>query len=157
LGVHQDETGSAGLTIDRYPCQQSLCHKLTSFGYNESTNTPGLWHHESRPITFGLVVDDFGVKFVNKDNVDHLVSSIKKAYTPTKDWTGNLYFWIMLEWDYVNCTVEILMPGYIKNKLQEYEHATAKKLQTCPYSSEPKKMARRHRPPSPLTNYQDSI
>jgi hypothetical protein len=34
--------------------------KLAPFGYHKCTNTPGLWRHESRPITFTLVVDDFG-------------------------------------------------------------------------------------------------
>jgi hypothetical protein len=31
------------------------------------------------------------------------------------------------------------MPGYIKKKLQEYEHIMPKKMQTCPYSPEPKR------------------
>jgi hypothetical protein len=48
-----------------------LHRKLAPFGYYESTNTPGLWRHKSRPLTFTLVVDDFGVKFVDKANVDH--------------------------------------------------------------------------------------
>jgi hypothetical protein len=43
-----------------------LCHKLAPFGYYKSTNTPGLWRHKSKPITFALVVDNFGVKFMNK-------------------------------------------------------------------------------------------
>jgi hypothetical protein len=63
-----------------------------------------------------LVVDDFGVKFVNKHN---LISSIKKTYTLTKDWTGNLYCGITLVRDHVGRTVDISMPGYIKKKLQE--------------------------------------
>jgi hypothetical protein len=62
-----------------------LCHKLAPFTFYESTNTPGLWCHKSRPITFTLLVDNFGVKFVNKNNVDHLISSIKKMYTLIKD------------------------------------------------------------------------
>ena len=53
--------------------------------YYESPNTPGLWRHESRPLTFTLVVDDFGIKFVNKAYVDHLISSIKTAYTLMED------------------------------------------------------------------------
>jgi hypothetical protein len=95
-----------------------LRQKLVLFGYHKNVNTPGLWMHESRPITFTLVVDNFGVKFVNKDNVDHLISSIKKMYTLTKDWTGNLYCGITLEWDYIGRTVDISMPGYIEMKLQ---------------------------------------
>ena len=54
-----------------------LRRKLAPFGYTESVNTPGLWTHESRPISFTLVVDDFGVKYVSRDDVDHLITSIK--------------------------------------------------------------------------------
>jgi hypothetical protein len=115
-----------------------LQHKLAPYGYYECINTPGLWYHESRQITFMLVVDDFGVKYVNQDNVNHLIASIKKTYTLTKDWTGNVYCGIKLRWDYENCTVDISMPGYIKKKLQEFEHATPTKPQHCPYSPAPK-------------------
>jgi hypothetical protein len=62
---------------------------------------------------FTHVVDDFGVKYINKADVDHLVASIKSTYTLTKDWTGNLYCSIALAWDYDKRTVDILMSGYI--------------------------------------------
>jgi hypothetical protein len=126
-----------------------LHRKLATFGYYKSTNTPGLWRHKSRPRTFTLVVDDFGVKFVDKANVDHLISSIKKTYTLTEDWTGNLYCGITLDWDYVDHTVDILIPGYIKMKLREYKHIVPKKLQTCPYSPEPKKFGTEAQTPLP--------
>ncbi len=51
-----------------------LKHKLAPFGYSECVNTPGLWKHESCPISFTLVVDDFGVKFINKQDVDYLIT-----------------------------------------------------------------------------------
>ncbi len=63
---------------------------------------------------FTLVVDDFGVKYVSKNDVNHLISRIKSTYTLTKDWTGNLYCGITLEWDYVNQHVDISMPNYLK-------------------------------------------
>jgi hypothetical protein len=123
--------------------------KLAPFGYHESINTPGLWRHESQPLTFTLVVGDFGVKFVNRADADHLISSIKKTYTLTEDWTGSLYCDITLEWDYVGCTVNILMQGYIKMKLQEYKHIMPKTLQTCPYLPEPKKFGTEAQAPLP--------
>ena len=126
-----------------------LRRKLAPFGYSESVNTPGLWTHESRPISFTLVVDDFGVKYVTQDDVDHLIASIKSTYNLTEDWTGNLYCGISLDWDYVNRTVDISMPGYIKKKLQEYEHVMPKKLQTCPYSPEPKRFGTEAQAPLP--------
>ncbi len=90
-----------------------LRQKLAPFGYDKCVNTPGLWRHESRPLTFTLVVDNFGVKFVNKEDVDPLISSIETTYSITEHWTGNLYCRISLKWDYVGCTVDISMPGYI--------------------------------------------
>jgi hypothetical protein len=86
---------------------------------------------------------------VNKANVDHLISSIKKTYTLTEDWMGNLYCGITLKWDYVGRTVDISMPGYIKMKLQEYEHIMPKKLQMCPYSPELKKFGTEAQAPLP--------
>jgi hypothetical protein len=41
---------------------------------------PGLWYHELRPISFTLMVDDFGVKYENKDDVDRLGAGIKTTY-----------------------------------------------------------------------------
>ncbi len=76
-----------------------LQRKLAPFGYYKCINTPGLWQQESCPLTFTLVVDNFGIKFVNKNDVDHLISSIKKTYTLTKDWTGSMYCGITLKWD----------------------------------------------------------
>ncbi len=113
-----------------------LRRKLAPFGYYKCVNTPGLWYHESRPITFTLMVDDFGIKYMSQDEIDHLIASIKATYTLTKDWTGDLYRGIKLDWDYKNRTVNISMPGYMKKKLQEYEHARTSKPHYCPYSPE---------------------
>ncbi len=100
---------------------------------------PGLWYHVSRPISFTLVVNDFGVKYVEKEHTDHLIASIKNTYKKfTEDWMGFLYCGIMLEWDYVGRTVDISMPGYIKKKLQEYKHLLPGRIQNCPCSPEPK-------------------
>ncbi len=117
-----------------------LRQNLAPFGYYKCINTPGLWYHNSCPISFTLVVDDFGVKYVGKEHADHLIMSIKSTYKKlTEDWTGSLYCGIMLEWDYIGRTVDISMLGYIKKKLQEYKHLLPGRIQNCPYSPEPKK------------------
>ncbi len=106
-----------GLPQEGILANKRLRRKLAPFGYHESENTPGLWYHKSCPITFTLVVDDFGVKYVCKEDVQHLITSIKTDYTITKDWTGNLYCGIQLDWDYEKRTVDIIsMPGYVKKK-----------------------------------------
>ena len=112
--------------------------KLAPFGYYECENTPGLWYHVARPISFTLVVDDFGVKFVGKEHAEHLIASLKSTYQKlTEDWSGSLYCGITLDWDYVGRTVDISMPGYIRKKLQEYMHSIPRRIQHCPYSPEP--------------------
>ncbi len=42
--------------------QEVLAKRLKEHGYTQSKTTPGLWTNELCPITFSLVVDDFGVK-----------------------------------------------------------------------------------------------
>ena len=58
-------------------------------GYYQTKHTPGLWTHETRQISFTLVVDDFGVKYVKDEDVHHL-EKVLEAFHPCKsDWTGN--------------------------------------------------------------------
>jgi hypothetical protein len=87
--------------------------------------------------------------FVNKDNANHLISSNSTTYKLNRGWTGNLYWVIMLTWDYVARTVDIAMPGYIKKKLQEYEDVAGNKRQTCPCSPESKKFGTEAQAPLP--------
>ena len=42
-----------------------LVKKLAPYGY-QPTRTPGLWKHNNKPISFTLIVGDFGVKYTNK-------------------------------------------------------------------------------------------
>ncbi len=134
----------AGILVDK-----RFHRKLAQFGYHECVNTPGLWRHETRAISFTLVVDDFWVKYVKEEDVDHLIANIKSTYPLTEDWTGNMYCGITLEWDYKNRHVNISMPGYIKKKLQEYGHIMPKQLQACPYSPEPKQFGTEAQAPLP--------
>jgi hypothetical protein len=86
-----------GLPQAGIPANKCLQHKLAPFEYFEHVSTPGLWYHETQPISFTLVVNDFRVKYVNQDNIDHLIALIKKIYTFIKDWMGNLYCGIHLD------------------------------------------------------------
>ena len=40
---------------------------LAKHGYYKDSHTPGLWKHISCPISFTLVVNDFGIKYVGKE------------------------------------------------------------------------------------------
>ena len=43
-----------------------LVQRLAKHGYHPSKITDGYWKHDTRPISFTLVVDDFDVKYVGK-------------------------------------------------------------------------------------------
>ena len=63
-------------------------------------HTPALWKHVTRDITFSLVADDFGVKYVGKENAYHLIQDLKKQYTISMDWTGLFFCGLHIQWDY---------------------------------------------------------
>ena len=77
-----------------------LEERLNKHGYRQSKLVPGLWKHDTRPIQFTLVVDDFGVKYTQLEDVNHLQTAIEQDYTVTVDWTGKRYIGITLDWDY---------------------------------------------------------
>ena len=62
-----------------------LRERLEPFGYYEVAHTPGLWRHTWRPVSFTLVVDDFGVKYVGKKHAWHLVEALKKCTYQLED------------------------------------------------------------------------
>jgi hypothetical protein len=40
----------------------------------------GLWKHATRDVHFSLALDDFGVKYVGKENAQHLVDALASLY-----------------------------------------------------------------------------
>ncbi|KAL7475359.1 hypothetical protein ACHAW6_001275 [Cyclotella cf. meneghiniana] len=66
--------------------------------YFQSKLILGLWSHKTRPISFTLVVDDFGVKYVGKEHALHLKSVIEQSYCCSAD--------------YHHRKVHLSMPGY---------------------------------------------
>ena len=84
--------------------------QLAQFGYVPVPRTPALWKHATRDIIFSLVVDDFGVKYVGKEDSDHLIQALKKQYTISMDWTGSLFCGLHIQWEYLAWTCNIYMP-----------------------------------------------
>ena len=71
--------------------QKLLEELLEKHGYRQSDKTPGFWKHDTQPIRFTLIVDDFGVKYVGKKHADHPINVLKKHYTVVEDWEGEKY------------------------------------------------------------------
>jgi hypothetical protein len=111
---------------------QLLKTHLAPFGYYPARQTPGLWLHITRPITFSLTVENFAVKYVGKQHADHLRNALLKTYELTTDWAATIYSGMTLKWDYKNRTCDISMPGYVSNVLSKFQHNAPKHAQHTP-------------------------
>ena len=129
--------GMYGLPHAGIIANELLEKRLNKKGYFQSTLVPGLWTHETRPISFTLVVDDFGVKYTREKDVHHLMSALKENYEITDDWKGAKYIGITLDWDYARRQVHLSMPGYVKQALQQFNHPIPSKRQNSPYPCAP--------------------
>jgi hypothetical protein len=88
--------------------------------------------HKTRPISFSLVVDDFAVKYIGRQQADHLRNALLKTYELTTDWSGTVYSGMTLKWDYRHITCDISMPGYVSNVLSKFQHDAPKHPQHAP-------------------------
>ena len=118
---------------------EGLIEHLAPHGYSPAPHTPGLWRHETRPTLFTLIVDDFAVKYMSKDDANHLLNALRTKYKIAEDWDANLYAGISIQWDYENGTVDISMPGYTEKALQRFKHPTPKQPEDAPHPWEPPK------------------
>jgi Reverse transcriptase (RNA-dependent DNA polymerase) len=114
--------GMYGLPQAGRIANDALVPFLATKGYHQSKHTNGLFRHETRPIAFTLIVDNFGIKYEGKEHTQHLIDTLTQKYRITQDWTGTLYCGITLHWDYEAGTVNLSMPGYIAKAFQRFQH-----------------------------------
>ena len=116
------EKGMYGLPQAGIIAQNLLEKRLRDDGYTQSDQTPGYWKHSWRPISFSLVVDDFGVKYVGDEHAEHLLIVLREFYDVDKNDKGDKYCGITLDWDYKQRKVHLSMPGYSSEALQRFRH-----------------------------------
>jgi hypothetical protein len=113
--------------------QELLEECLCKAGYTQSKITPGYWKHMLCPISFTLVVDDFGVKYIGKEHVHHLLQVLRQDYKIEEDWEGTRYLGITLDWDYTKRKVHLSMPSYNEKALARFGHQVPTKPQDQPH------------------------
>ena len=96
-----------------------LEERLNKEGYFQSRIVPGLWKDKTRKIQFVLVVDNFGMKYIQKQDLDHLINSLEKYYDVALDLEGKEYVKIELECDYANKKVYLSMKSYLEKALRQ--------------------------------------
>ena len=67
--------------------------------HHECKFTPGLFSHELRPIQFTLIVNDFAVKWENREDFDHLLHSSETKHTIVCDMDGKQHVRMHLDWN----------------------------------------------------------
>jgi hypothetical protein len=83
---------------------------------------------------FSLVVDDFGIKYTNRDDAIHVLTALEEVYTVTTDCNGSLYLAMTLNWDYIHSTVDISMPGYVAKALERFQHTPTRRDEHSPHA-----------------------
>jgi hypothetical protein len=79
------QKGMYGLPQTGILANHLLATRLAPYGYRQTKTTPGLWVHDTLPVTFSLVVDNFSVKYEGIANANHLINALEQHYTVSKD------------------------------------------------------------------------
>jgi hypothetical protein len=74
------QKGMYGLPQAGIIAQQLLKERLQKHGYYQSQTTPSLWKHDTCPISLSVVIDNFGGKYVGKENAQHLLDTVRHYY-----------------------------------------------------------------------------
>ena len=77
-----------------------------------------MWKHKKYKTIFYLCVDDFGVNYFSKEDVQHVYDTLAKEYTYKIDWTSEHFIDYMINWNYDRGFVDISMPDYVKSTLK---------------------------------------
>ena len=72
---------------------------LKTYGNVPCRYIPSLFTHTSQKTSFALFVDDFGVKYTDKSDAQHLLTYLEKLYKCTIYWEGKLYLGMTLNWN----------------------------------------------------------
>ncbi len=74
--------GMYGLPKAGIIAQELLEKRLAQHDYCQSKATPGLWKHDTQPISFSLAVNNFRVKYVKEEGAQHLLDIIRQYHEP---------------------------------------------------------------------------
>jgi hypothetical protein len=73
------------------------------------------------------------VKYVGKENAQHLVDALASLYEVSTRWAGELYCGLHIQWNYPKHHVDISMPGYIEVALHKFQHPSPARAEDAPH------------------------
>ena len=106
---------------------------LKPFGYSPTTESHNIWTHTTRQTKFCLCVDEFRIKYFNKEDADHLMIALCSAYETTIDPSGTNFCGLTLQWNYTKGYMDISMPNYVQKALTKLNHIPSSTPQHAPH------------------------
>ena len=92
-----------------------------------------MWTHRKNGITFTLCVDNFCIKYTDRENELHLLDALKVKYKISTDWEGKLYCGLTLNWNHKQITFTIPIPNDVSKALHKFQHKIPKQSEDAPY------------------------
>jgi hypothetical protein len=129
--------GMYGLKQAALLAYNNLVTNLAQYGYCPIPHTIGLCQHDTKQTKFCLCVNDFGIKYYNDNDRDHLLNALRDHYTITVDTTGKKFCGLTFDWNYKQGYVDVSMPDYIPKVLKKFQHSPPTKPQHCPFPATP--------------------
>ena len=112
--------GMYGLAQAGRLAQDRMVPHLAKHGYLQSTETPMLFKHATRPIAFTLIVDDFGIKYTDRADAEHLHAALRELYVITVDWSGDQYIGLHINHDKKAHIITISIPDYVNKAIKRF-------------------------------------
>ena len=110
-----------GLPQSGRQAQDRLVKHLKQHGYYQCANTPSLFRHTTKSIAFTLVVDDFGIKYVNEEDLESFHATLRELYEITEDrGLTQKIVGITITHDREANTITLSMPGYVRKALERF-------------------------------------
>ena len=131
MAVHK---GMYGLPQAGLLAQERLIKHLALSGYHQCPQVPCLFKHDSNGVAFTLVVDDFGIKYTDKESAQHLVHTLSALYPIKVNWKGDQYLGLTIEHDRTARTITLSMPGFIDKVLERFHRGDLRQAKSpCVY------------------------
>ena len=130
----EDQKGIYGLPQARILAHDIIVKRIAKHGYKLCPTNAGLWKHETRDIAFVLTDENFGIKYLGKDNGHHLITASQQYYELSIHWTGDKFCGLTIEWNYSSKSARISMPTYINKLLPTLQHTYTVKPQHSPHA-----------------------
>ena len=112
--------GMYGLPQAGRIAQERLIGHLAKHGYEQSPLVPCIFRHATRTTAFSLTVDDFGIKFRKREDLEHFIAIMEELYELKVDWTGGQYLGIAIQFSDDRNAVSLSIPGYIAKAIERF-------------------------------------